>query len=210
MIRQALSQDEFSFHGKHYNYENVRLRPRPIQKPYPPIWLLGGTSPLGAKRAGAAGFPFLSYGMTYDEIKNAKQIYYEAAEEAGVDKSQLGLGAELGVWVGRTKEEARGYLDAFINSHEWETFVSYGWLLDDRAGGTGPSFSDGNYVPGQPLPGPAQQWVDDQLFLTPGEAVEYMQSLVDLGITRMFSPAGNRGLIMRDVLPHFVPELKTA
>ncbi|MCC6381659.1 MAG: LLM class flavin-dependent oxidoreductase [Dehalococcoidia bacterium] len=209
VVRLALSQDEFSFHGKHYHYDHVRVRPRPIQKPYPPLWLLGGTSPLGARRAGLAGFPFFSYGMTLTEIEQAREVYYQAAAEAGVDESQLRLGAELGVWVGRTHEEARSYLDAFLNSHEWETFSSYGWLLDDRARGSGPSFGGGDFVPGQKLTGPAQQWVDDQLLCTPAEAVAYMQKLVDLGVTRMFPPAGNPELVMKEVLPHFVPELRT-
>lgn len=211
VIRLALSQDEFSFDGKHFHFDCVRLRPRPIQKPHPPLWLLGGTSPLGAKRAGAHGFPFLAYGMNYEELQHAKQVYYQAAAETGIDKSQLQFGTgELGIWVGRTHDEAKKYVDGFMSGHEWETYVSYGWLIEDRERGRGPSFASGDYRPGMPLSAPAQKWVDEQLLCTPDEAVEYMQKLVDLGVTRMFTPFGNPELIMKEVLPHFVPELVDA
>lgn len=210
VVRLALSREEFSFQGQHYHYDRVRVRPRPVQQPHPPLWLLGGTSPLGAKRAGAAGFPFLAYGMNYEELVHAKQVYYHAAEEGGGDKSQLRFGTgELGIWIGRTHEEARTYLEGFINSHEWETYVSYGWLVEDPKHGRGRTFDPGDYRPGMKLSSPAQKWLDEQRMCTPDEAVEYVQKLVDLGITRMFPPFGNPELVTQ-VLSHFVPELKAA
>ncbi len=211
VIRLALSQEEFAYQGKHFHYDRVRLLPRPIQKPHPPLWLLGGTSPLGAKRAGKHGFPFLAYGMNFEELKTAMATYYKAAEEAGVDKSQLEFGnGELQIWVGRTHDEARTYMEAFTRGHEWETYVSYGWLIDDREKGSGPSFASPESKPGAKLSAPAQRWVDNQILCTPDEAIEHVQKLIDLGITRMFVPWGNPALVINEVLPHFIPGLNAA
>ena len=208
VVRLALSQEEFSFSGRHFQFDRVRVHPRPIQKPHPPLWLLGGTSPLGAKRAGAHGFPFLAYGMSIDELRHASEVYYQAASDAGVDKSQLRLGmGELGIWVGRTHDEARKYIDGFMRGHEWETYVSYGWMVNDKEHGRDQSFNSGDYREGMALTSAAQNWVDSQRLCTPDEAVEYMQELIDLGVTRMFAPFGNPRLIMQEVLPHFIPQL---
>jgi probable F420-dependent oxidoreductase len=37
--------DNVSYHGKHYNFSNLTIDPKPIQKPRPPIWMGGGTQP---------------------------------------------------------------------------------------------------------------------------------------------------------------------
>lgn len=44
------TNERFAFEGRHFNIPEIRLLPRPIQKPYPPIWLAGGTVPTGASR----------------------------------------------------------------------------------------------------------------------------------------------------------------
>ena len=38
IIRAAWTQDTVTFHGKHYQFENVRPRPRPLQTPHPPLF----------------------------------------------------------------------------------------------------------------------------------------------------------------------------
>nr|WP_260395062.1 LLM class flavin-dependent oxidoreductase [Sphingobium lignivorans] len=39
VMRRAWTQDSFSFEGKHYNYKDVSIWPRPVQQPHPPIWV---------------------------------------------------------------------------------------------------------------------------------------------------------------------------
>lgn len=40
------SGDEVTYRGTYYRFEDVRVDPKPIQLPRPPIWIPGGTSPL--------------------------------------------------------------------------------------------------------------------------------------------------------------------
>lgn len=50
-IRALWTQPEVSFHGKHFRYDKVRLRPQPKQKPCPPIWM--ASKAVGAVKAAA-------------------------------------------------------------------------------------------------------------------------------------------------------------
>lgn len=42
VVRGVLSGEEFTYRGKHYSVENVRIMPRPVQQPFPPIMIAGG------------------------------------------------------------------------------------------------------------------------------------------------------------------------
>jgi probable F420-dependent oxidoreductase len=44
------TQESFSYAGKHFTLDDVRLMPRPIQQPRPPIWLAGGSVPPGTSQ----------------------------------------------------------------------------------------------------------------------------------------------------------------
>ena len=41
-ITALLTQDRTTFEGEHYRIEDMTLYPKPVQKPYPPIWMGGG------------------------------------------------------------------------------------------------------------------------------------------------------------------------
>ena len=47
-------EEEFSFHGKHFNFEGVRCTPKPVQKPHIPVWF-GATQGEALKRAARLG-----------------------------------------------------------------------------------------------------------------------------------------------------------
>jgi probable F420-dependent oxidoreductase len=44
------TEDEFEFRGEHFTVPRVRLAPKPVQRPHPPIWMAGGTVPSGASQ----------------------------------------------------------------------------------------------------------------------------------------------------------------
>lgn len=47
IIRGLWMHDSFSYDGEHFVLRDVRLVPRPLQKPRPPIWLAAGSVPSG-------------------------------------------------------------------------------------------------------------------------------------------------------------------
>jgi probable F420-dependent oxidoreductase len=44
-ITALWSGDNVTYEGRHYQFHDVTLEPKPAQKPYPPIWIGGGTQP---------------------------------------------------------------------------------------------------------------------------------------------------------------------
>jgi alkanesulfonate monooxygenase SsuD/methylene tetrahydromethanopterin reductase-like flavin-dependent oxidoreductase (luciferase family) len=39
VMKRAWTEESFSFQGKHYRYEDVSIWPRPVQNPYPTVWV---------------------------------------------------------------------------------------------------------------------------------------------------------------------------
>lgn len=54
LITRLWTEDEVTFHGKHWQLDAVRPHIRPVQSPHPPIWI-GAHSLPGARRAGRFG-----------------------------------------------------------------------------------------------------------------------------------------------------------
>jgi alkanesulfonate monooxygenase SsuD/methylene tetrahydromethanopterin reductase-like flavin-dependent oxidoreductase (luciferase family) len=72
------TQESFSYEGTHYKLSDVRLSPRPVQQPAPPLWI-GATSRPGVVRAGRRGAHFLGVN------RRAQRLYEEARTAAGFD-----------------------------------------------------------------------------------------------------------------------------
>jgi probable F420-dependent oxidoreductase len=50
ILEQAWTKDSVSFHGEHFDFDDVSVVPRPVQQPRPPIWV-GANSDAGVARA---------------------------------------------------------------------------------------------------------------------------------------------------------------
>lgn len=73
------THDTFSYGGRHYQVEDARLMPRPVQQPMPPLWI-GATSEPAVRRAGRRGANLLGLASTH-----LQEVYEEARREAGLD-----------------------------------------------------------------------------------------------------------------------------
>jgi alkanesulfonate monooxygenase SsuD/methylene tetrahydromethanopterin reductase-like flavin-dependent oxidoreductase (luciferase family) len=124
----ALSNDTFSYKGKHYEYANVPMALRPLQQPMPPFWY-GSSNTTGATWSGEHGMHFVANGPTDYAIDNIN-AYREALAKLGgvvVPKSEFRGGAAIGalrhIVVAETDEEARKIaktnVDYHVNSLNW-------------------------------------------------------------------------------------------
>lgn len=78
VLRGLWSQDTFSYQGRHYQIDQARLVPKPVQDPMP-LWL-GATTPAGVRRAGRLGANLLGVGAAV-----LQQDYETALTAAGHD-----------------------------------------------------------------------------------------------------------------------------
>lgn len=111
-LNAALTQDVFSYSGKHYTYENVPMPLRPLQKPFPAFWY-GSSNATGSDWAGERGLHFATNGPI-TRAKANLDVYREALAKAGgkvaQPKAEFKGGAAMGVSrqiiVADTDEEA--------------------------------------------------------------------------------------------------------
>ena len=58
-MQRCFTEDEVTHEGKYYQYRNVRLRPKPVQRPHPPIWM-AAMGPQSIERAAQRGYHLAS------------------------------------------------------------------------------------------------------------------------------------------------------
>ena len=87
--------------------ENQTIYPRPLQEKLP-IWVGVGGTPASFVRAGELGLPLMVavIGGETHRFRPLVDLYYEAAEKAGHDKSSLKVGLHSLGFVANSKEEA--------------------------------------------------------------------------------------------------------
>jgi probable F420-dependent oxidoreductase len=110
--------EPFSFRGKHYTLEDVQIRPRPYQKPGPPLWI-GASVPAAARRAGRVADGFV--GTPSTSMVNAARladIYRDAARGAGRPAEVIQM---RDAWVAATRAEA----DAVYGPHVMTAYRYY-------------------------------------------------------------------------------------
>src|SRR6267378_143956 len=103
IMRLCWSGEEFSFKGKHYTLEDVRIQPRPFQASGPPLWF-GASVPAAARRAGRLADGFV--GTPSTSLANATalaDIYKEAARKAGRVPEVIQM---RDAWVAPTRADA--------------------------------------------------------------------------------------------------------
>jgi probable F420-dependent oxidoreductase len=86
-MKQIWTEEEAEYHGKFVNFDRMIARPKPFQKPYPPIHV-GGGFPQGARRAvryGDGWFPLAWGEGIFDQITQFRAM----ARDAGRDPSAM-------------------------------------------------------------------------------------------------------------------------
>jgi F420-dependent oxidoreductase-like protein len=98
ILKSLFVEDETTFTGKHYQLSGAPLRPKPVQKPYPPIMIGGGgekfTLPLVARHADIWNCPTYSLGQLEHKIA----VLRDACARIGRDFRGLRL-SQQGVLV---------------------------------------------------------------------------------------------------------------
>lgn len=102
IIRQAWTRDRFSFKDRIYAFEDVSVRPRPLQ-PDPALHLAAWT-PGGLRRAGRLGDGWISNAlMSVATMRDMAAVYRAAAAEAG---RPARVTAIRFCWTAPTREQA--------------------------------------------------------------------------------------------------------
>jgi probable F420-dependent oxidoreductase len=118
ILRLCWAGERFSFKGKHYTLEDVQIRPRPFQKPGPPLWI-GASVPAAARRAGRIADGFVGTPSTgLENATRLAEVYKAAAREAGRPAEVIQM---RDAWVAATRAEA----DAVYGPHVMTAYRYY-------------------------------------------------------------------------------------
>lgn len=119
VMRLLMTGEHVSFEGKYFRLEDALYRPKPVQRPQPPIWI-GGTGrrmllPIVGRRADV----WHGGADTREEYAELAAIVERAAEEAGRDPASILRASDLSIsepWdevkraCGWMREAGIGYL----------------------------------------------------------------------------------------------------
>jgi alkanesulfonate monooxygenase SsuD/methylene tetrahydromethanopterin reductase-like flavin-dependent oxidoreductase (luciferase family) len=100
MIR-CWTEEEFSYHGRHFSYDGVRCTPKPVQKPRIPIWF-GAVQGEAIRRAARLGDGLLGGGRA------ARAIYVDALAEYGKDAEHPRI-ASTSSWIFCSEDPERDW-----------------------------------------------------------------------------------------------------
>lgn len=140
VILKAFTEETFSYEGKHWSFHDVTMTPKPLQQPYPPIYV-AISNPENFPEMGKRGFPILVWfmGNYFDEpLKLYRQAWREAGHP-GEPQVLMRIPAYVGETPQRARSEAkestlhdlrRGFRE---NSHAWnqEQVDRYQRLMDN-------------------------------------------------------------------------------
>jgi alkanesulfonate monooxygenase SsuD/methylene tetrahydromethanopterin reductase-like flavin-dependent oxidoreductase (luciferase family) len=97
IIRLAWTQERFSFHGRFFEFDDVRVIPKPIQQPHPPLYQVC-VSKDGIENTALRGWPMLNSVLTgpVDQLVANRDTYRATLEKTG--RGQAEISALLGQW----------------------------------------------------------------------------------------------------------------
>ncbi|MBY0398802.1 LLM class F420-dependent oxidoreductase [Myxococcota bacterium] len=114
IIHSLLTQTTTTFHGEHYQLENARCEPKPIQKPRPPFLIGGGgekrTLRIAAKYADDWNFP----GGSPEQFAHKVAVLHRHCADVGRDPAEIALSTHIlaGADVEATAAAAAGMVGA--------------------------------------------------------------------------------------------------
>jgi alkanesulfonate monooxygenase SsuD/methylene tetrahydromethanopterin reductase-like flavin-dependent oxidoreductase (luciferase family) len=94
-IRRLWTEEEVSHHGKFWSFERVRLMPRTVQKPHPPIWIAAISAEESFLYAAKHGFhlmivPYAGKPGTLQEyVKLYRKVWAESGHKPGAEQIQV-------------------------------------------------------------------------------------------------------------------------
>lgn len=124
------TEENPEFSGEFCRFPPVRLYPKPVQKPYPPI-IVGGESGPALKRAGEIGDGWYGMNVTPEEVKTKIARIRQYAQAAGRDPEKFHFTVSPGLTTPVTLDLIKQYRDAGAQQ------IALHWFPDDRQAITG-------------------------------------------------------------------------
>jgi F420-dependent oxidoreductase-like protein len=100
VLKAMWTEDEATFIGKHYSIEGAINRPRPLQRPHPPLWIAGGGERRTLRIVAEHG-DFSNFGDDLDDFRHKSRVLQGHCEAVGRDFEQIGRSCHRMSVIGR-------------------------------------------------------------------------------------------------------------
>jgi F420-dependent oxidoreductase-like protein len=125
IFRLLTSGEEVSFQGRHYQLEDARYRPLPVQRPHPPIWIGANGPQLGLPLAGRQADVWHGWGEDY---VGKWEVVQRSAEKAGRDPETIVRSTSLS--ISEPWEQVRKSFDQY--QRNGVSYVIVEWPTEGR------------------------------------------------------------------------------
>ncbi len=109
IVLKAWTEDPFTYEGQFYQYRDLSVIPKPVQRPHPPIWLAATASEESFVLAGQRGYHLMTIPHTHAvaDIRRKIRLYRDALAGAGFDPASRQVFARYYLYVAESGAEAR-------------------------------------------------------------------------------------------------------
>ena len=121
IVTRSWTEDAFSFQGRHYQVQDLRALPKPVQRPRPTLLVGGGAGPKSLALAARWADEYNTAGVPLEELPERHGRLQEAWREAGRDPETARLSLMTTCVVGRDRAEVAervGRVLAVTGSHD--------------------------------------------------------------------------------------------
>lgn len=119
VILKAWTNERFSHQGTLWQFGDITLYPRPVQKPHPPIWV-AGTSAETLGWAGRHGFHIMTVGHPHppEKVRSGVEAWKKALLDRGIDPASRRCQFHVRTHVGESAERAKAIATAAIARYD--------------------------------------------------------------------------------------------
>ena len=118
ILEQAWTAGPISYRGRFHSLDAPAIRPRPVQRPGPPLWR-SAISPDSFRTCGRLGIPVLAARLPVPQIRQRWALYQEGLDEGGHDPAvRERLLEQTALWryvhVAESDAQAREELECYL------------------------------------------------------------------------------------------------
>jgi probable F420-dependent oxidoreductase len=130
LMKACWTEHEINFDGSLWKLQGASMEPKPVQKPYPPVWF-GGSVPAGMRRAVGHGDGFMGAGsQTTAQFADQVKVVREELSLQGREPDTFRIGKRVYVHVEDDAARGRQRLEDALTRH----YGRGGWSEHMHAG----------------------------------------------------------------------------
>jgi F420-dependent oxidoreductase-like protein len=95
VIKKLWTEDKADFEGRHYRLQDALHCPKPVQKPYPPIWIGGGGEQKTLRIVAEHADVWNMAGGTLEVANHKVEVLRRHCEDVGRDPAEIRLSVQL-------------------------------------------------------------------------------------------------------------------